>query len=188
VGVRDLVYAGQAPASLTDLRRHLTSAGPTGLEVLPGVGEAGHPGPTAEELWYALDILECWFPVVIVDAPPDWGRPPSAALLNRTDTLVVVMRAGEPEPASVGRMLAGLDHAERRDLVAGCVVAMVEVTPPRLFGRPRRRPGRFAQDAHAVVAVPYDPALAGGRPFGWHRLRRRTRVAFEELAAAVESS
>jgi hypothetical protein len=39
---------------------------------------------------------------------------------------------------------------------------------------------------HAVVPIPFDPALANGAAFTWRRLRQRTRAAFEALAAAVE--
>jgi MinD-like ATPase involved in chromosome partitioning or flagellar assembly len=189
VGVRDMVYAGRTLASLADVRRYLASAGPTGLEVLPGVQDAAFPGPTAEELRYALAILEYWFPVVIVDAPLEWGEPPSAALLARTDTLVVAMEVGDIEPEVVDTALDALESLGRGDLMTSCVVAVVETDPPRFpVWRRRIRPGRFVQEAHAVVRVPYDPALAGGGPFTWPRLRRRTRAAFEELAAAVGSA
>jgi MinD-like ATPase involved in chromosome partitioning or flagellar assembly len=193
IGLRELVAADPPVSSLTELRRFLASSGPAGLEVLPGVHDLAGPGLSAEELAWALDVVERWFPIVIADGPPGWLQPVSATLLARADTLVVTARAGS-ESTLAEDALTALATAGRSDLCAGAVVAVVETGPGRLGrlgGLARRRSdsvGRLAERVHAVVPIPFDPALTGGAAFTWQRLRRRTRAAFEALATAVEEA
>jgi MinD-like ATPase involved in chromosome partitioning or flagellar assembly len=188
VGLRELVQAGQGLTSLTDVRRFLASSAPTGLEVLPGQVDPSAPALALEEMWYALELLESWFPVVVVDAPATWNDPSSASLLLRADTMVLTTSANDVDMTRIQDVFAVLDQLGRGDLRTGAVVAVVETVPPKLTARTKRRLAQLAGRVHGAVLVPFDPALAGGRPFTWQRLRRRTRQAFEELAAAVESA
>jgi MinD-like ATPase involved in chromosome partitioning or flagellar assembly len=188
VGLRELVQAGHGLTSLTDVRRFLASSAPTGLEVLPGQVDPTAPELSLEELWYALELLESWFPVVVVDAPATWNDPRSSSLLLRADTVVVAVPATDEDITGVRDSFEVLDQVGRGDLRTGAVVAVVETVPPKLTARTKRRLAQLAGRVHSAVHVPFDPALADGRPFTWQRLRRRTRQAFEELAAAVESA
>ncbi len=115
-------------------------------------------------------------------------HPDQRAALAGTDTLVVATGAGGVELAAAHDVLVALAGTERGDLAASMVIAVVEDVGVRWSGRARRRLARLAEHARAVVVVPFDPVLAGGPPFAWSALRRRTRAAFGELALAVEAA
>ncbi|WP_131787107.1 MinD/ParA family ATP-binding protein [Protofrankia symbiont of Coriaria ruscifolia] len=200
-GRGDLARAGGLPAPLLpEVRRFVPSAGrtgrtgpagqgsgPVGLDVLLGAPGADVFGRSVEEVGRALDVVEDWYEVALVDSPPGWGRPLPAALLARADTLVVAARAGFVTLSAVDDALAALADSGRGDLADSVAIAVVETVPTRWSGRARRRLARLAERAHSIVVVPFDPMLADGRPFTWSGLRRRTRAAFGELAAAVEA-
>ncbi|WP_083473237.1 MULTISPECIES: cellulose synthase operon protein YhjQ/BcsQ [unclassified Frankia] len=185
-GVRELVTAQPPVESLTELRLYLRADGPGGLEVLPGVHDLTAPGLTAHELAAALNLLGRWFQVVIADGPPGWSQPVSATLLARGDQVVLSCRAGEAELAAAGHALTALAAAGRADLQASVLVAVVETYPTRLTRVARQRLGDLEARARRLVTVPFDPGLTDCRPVDWYRLRRRTRAAFEELAAAAD--
>jgi MinD-like ATPase involved in chromosome partitioning or flagellar assembly len=194
VGLRELVTADPPVASLADVRRFLASAGPTGLEVLPGLRDLTGPGLTAPEVGWTVDVMERLFPVVVVDAPPGWTQPVPASLLARADTVVLTAGLGTSDTAAQDALTALATI--RPDLAAGAVVVLVEAARPRGLGLLRgllRRGSvpavpRLVEPVHAVVTIPYDPSLAAGAPVRWNLLRAGTRAAFEQLAAAVENA
>ncbi|WP_230204856.1 MinD/ParA family ATP-binding protein [Parafrankia elaeagni] len=185
-GVRELVTARPPVESLTDVRRYLSADGPGGLEVLGGVHDLAAPGLTGEELAAALGLLARWFRVVIADGPPGWSQPVPATLLARSDLVVLASRAGEADLAAADHALTALAAAGRADLQASAVLAVVETYPTRLTRAARQRLDDVAARVRHAVTVPFDPGLTDGRALAWQRLRRRTRAAFEELAAAVD--
>ncbi len=191
-GRGELARGGGSPAPLPEVRRFVPSTGRAdpgllGLAVPLGGPGADVSGRSVEEVGRALDVVEDWYEVALVDSPPGWGRPLPAALLARADTLVVAARAGVVALSAVDDALAALADTGRGDLAGSVAIAVVETVPTRWSGRTRRRLARLAERAHSVVVVPFDPMLADGRPFTWSGLRRRTRAAFGELAAAVEA-
>ncbi|ONH34584.1 hypothetical protein [Protofrankia sp. BMG5.30] len=147
-----------------------------------GVEDAGR----VEEVGRALDAVGEWYEVALVDSPPGWSRPLPAALLARADALVLTVRASAVALSAVDDALDGLAGSGRGELAGSVTIAVVETGPTRWSGRARRRLARLAERGHTIVVVPFDPVLAGGRAVAWSGLRRRTRAAFGELAAAVD--
>jgi len=207
VGLRELAATDPPVVSLAEARRFLGMVRPQGLEVLPGLRDLTGPGLTAAEAAWAVDLLERLFPAVIVDGPPGWTQPVPAVLLARADTVVLTARAGLTEAGCAQDALTAL-AAARADLPAGAIVVHVETAPPSAAGSaslmrrdshgPRGRASRrgaghepaeeLLEPVHAVLTVPFDPALADGAPVHWDRLHPRTRAAFEALAAAVDEA
>ncbi|MBL7501469.1 hypothetical protein I6A81_35475 [Frankia sp. CN7] len=189
VGLRELAAADPRVASLAEVRRFLATAQPSGLEVLPGLRDLTAPGLTPAEAAWAVDLLGRLFPVVVIDGPPGWTQPVPAVLLARADTVVLAAKAGLTEAGCAQDALTAL-AAARADLPDGAVVVHVETTPSaRNWARPApAQPPALVEPVHAVVTIPYDPALAGGVPPRWDRLRSRTRAAFDELAEIVDAA
>ncbi|MBX6390964.1 MAG: hypothetical protein IRZ08_18570 [Frankia sp.] len=187
VGIRELVAADPPVDSLAGLRRFLGRV--DRLEVLPGLRELTGPGLTPAEAGQTVDLIERFFPVVLIDAPTGWTQPVPATLLARADTVLIVARAGSAGGGAAADALATLASI-RPDLSAGAVVVLVETTPARrtLAGWVRPvPPPRLAEPVHAVTTIPYDPALADpSKPVRWAALRTRTRDAFDQLAAIVD--
>ncbi|WP_250283364.1 MinD/ParA family ATP-binding protein [Frankia sp. CiP1_Cm_nod2] len=169
-------------------------AGPAraGLDVMlgaAGVDAGGRPAEDAgrvEEVGRALDAVGEWYEVALLDSPPGWSRPLPAALLARADTLVLTVRASTVALSAVDGALDALAGTGRGELAGSVTIAVVETVPTRWPGRARRRLARLAERAHTIVVVPFDPVLTDGRAAAWSDLRRRTRAAFGELAAAVD--
>jgi MinD-like ATPase involved in chromosome partitioning or flagellar assembly len=187
-GIRDLVAARTSLTSLDDVRRFVVSGSAAGLEVLPGPRDLAGPGLSGDEAAAAVDELARWYPVVLVDAPPGWSQPVPARLIAAADVLLLVCRAGVGDLAAADDALTALARGGRADLASAPVVAVVATRPGRWSRRTRRRMERLADRVAAVVPVPYDPALADGRPFTWGRLRRRTRTSFDRLARALDTA
>ncbi|WP_157488688.1 hypothetical protein [Pseudofrankia sp. DC12] len=217
VGLRELA-ATPSVGSVTEARRFLATAGDSGLEVLPGLRDLTGPGLTAAETAWVVDLLERLFPTLVIDGPPGWTQPVPAVLLARADTVVLTARAepatrsrralarpAGPEPTRfteagcVQDALTALASA-RADLPGGAVVVHVETTPgsagpasARHAARARSRGGAadrptLVEAVYATVTIPYDPALAGGAPLVWEKLRPRTREAFTLLAEMVDEA
>ncbi|WP_322780331.1 hypothetical protein [Frankia sp. Cas4] len=147
----------------------------------------------AEQAGRAQDVLAVWYEVVLVDGPPGWDQPLPAAASSRVDTVVVAARADLVDLSAADDVLVTLAGPEIADVAwsgagVSLVVAVVETVPIRWSARARRRLARLSDRARAVVVVPFDPALVDGVPFTWLGLRRRTRAAFGELAAAVDAA
>ncbi|AEH10597.1 chromosome partitioning ATPase-like protein [Candidatus Protofrankia datiscae] len=169
-------------------------AGPAsaGLDVMLGASGAGVGGHfveeagRVEEVGRALEAVGEWYEVALVDGPPGWSRPLPAALLARADILVLTVRASVVALSAVDDALNALAGSGRGELADSVTIAVVESAPTRWSGRARRRLARLAERTHNIVVVPFDPVLADGRAVVWSGLRRRTRAAFGELAAAVD--
>jgi MinD-like ATPase involved in chromosome partitioning or flagellar assembly len=100
--------------------------------------------------------------------------------LARSDRLVVVTTNAADAVAATTRTferLRGIDEAS----AAGAVVAVTGVRGRDRGTGDRRRAWPVAR----VVRVPWDPGFHGGGPIDAGRLRRTTRSALLELAAAV---
>lgn len=187
-GIRDLVAARGALTSLTEVRRFLVTGPSTALAVLPGLGDLDGPGLTPDEAGGAVEELARWYPVVLVDAPPGWSQPVPARLIGGADALLLVCRATTADLTAAESALTALRQAGRADLAGTSVVAVVAARPGRLSHGTRRQITRLGGHVASVVAVPYDSSLAEGRPCSWNRLRRRTRTAFGNLAAALDGA
>ncbi|WP_239381582.1 hypothetical protein [Frankia sp. CIT1] len=203
--------AGSTPATsaISCLRVHVGGfTGGCGRTAAAGLGmalAASRHDPviavdvSAEQPVRVQDMLAVWHQVVLVDGPPGWSQPLSAAPFSRADTLVVAVRADLFDLSAADDVLAALagaevaatdaatDAAGITRIGSGVSVVVVETVPVRWSGRARRRLAQLSERARAVVVVPFDPALAGDVSFTWPALRRRTRAAFGELAAAVEA-
>jgi MinD-like ATPase involved in chromosome partitioning or flagellar assembly len=187
-GIRDLVAARGTLTSLAEVRRFLVTGPTAGLAVLPGLGDLGGPGLTADEAGSAVEELARWYPVVLVDAPPGWSQPVPARLIGEADALLLVCRAATADLAAADSALTALRQAGRADLAGTSVVAVVATRPGRWSHDARRQMASLGGYVASVVGVPYDASLADGRACSWNRLRRRTRNAFDHLATALDGA
>lgn len=189
-GVRELLAARPSRMSLPELRRYLTVPGGAGVEILSGIRErieGDEPLPRPDEIDRSLYLLEQWYPVVVMDTAPTWTEPIGAVALAHADSLVLtVQAAGVDERALERAVTAVVDRGSAR-LAGAAVLAVVETSGARQSYAARRRIEAVRREMHAVVRIPYDPALSDAS-VRWGRLRRRTRAAFAALVDAVEST
>lgn len=183
VNVRELVENVDTIRSWTDIAHYTSLAGR--LQVLaseqdPAMSEAF----SREEYETVRTVLTRFYNVILTDSGTGLVHSVMAGALAGTRTLVI---AGAPTVDGASRASKTLDWLEAhgyRHLVAGAVVALSCDRHSRQIDRAAVA-AHFTARCHAVIEIPPDPHLAVGGLVGLDQLRRRTRDAFLELAAAV---
>ncbi|GAA0710869.1 hypothetical protein [Dactylosporangium roseum] len=116
----------------------------------------------------------------VLDVGDDAGDTGHSALA-RADRVVVVTT---PEPDAVAAAERTLDRLGGID-PSRADTAIVAVTGAGRLGRRAGHRHAVPRNAAHVVRLPWDPGLSGGAGLELDRLRRATRAAFLELAAAI---
>ncbi|MCV6971891.1 MinD/ParA family ATP-binding protein [Mycobacterium bohemicum] len=183
--VRELMHDAGTIERYSDVRRY-TSKGPSGLEILASENDpAASEAFSADDYSRALDVLERFYGLVITDCGPGLLHSVMSSVLERADLLIVVSSGSIDGAHSASATLDWLDAHGHEALVRNSIAVINAVRP---------RPGRldmnkvvdhFSRRCRAVQLVPFDPHLEEGAEIDVERLRRGTREALTELAAAV---
>ncbi|MCV7378664.1 ATPase [Mycobacterium alsense] len=183
--VRQLLHDAGTIERYSDVRRY-TSKGPSGLEVLasetdPAVTEAFG----ADDYGRVLNILERFYGLVLTDCGPGLLHSAMSSVLEKADVLLVVASGSIDGARSASATLDWLDAHGHEALVRNSIAVINGVRP---------RPGKvdmnkvidhFSRRCRAVRLIPFDPHLEEGAEISLDQLRRGTREALAELAAAV---
>lgn len=159
--------------------------GPTGLHALVGEAEmtTRRRPPVHSESEMVVQALRAWYPIALLDLPPAELRG-IWVTLTRATAPVLVARATTESLQHTMRLLAQLRAVGLRQVADVCVLVVMCTSP----AVPREVRGRQRQAAGAVgelVVVPYDDGLARPEPLDPRSLRRATRRALIDVAAAV---
>lgn len=164
---------------------HLAQSGPTGLRVLVGEVEmaSGRRPPTVLEVAVTVGRLRRWVPMVVLDLPTAETAGIWRAL-GWSAAPVLVARATQDSMRHTLRLIAAL-RAGGLGATADAAVVVVMATSPVTDRQVRAAQRQLSGVVGAVVRVPYDAGLARCAPVDPRSLRRATRAALVEVAAAV---
>ncbi|WP_293050876.1 MinD/ParA family protein [Mycobacterium sp.] len=183
--VRHLLRDAEGIQRYSDVRSY-TSQGPSRLEVLasesdPAISEAF----SAEDYTRTLEILERFYGLVLTDCGTGLLHSAMSAVLAKTDALIVVSSGSIDGARSASATLDWLDAHNHQDLVAGAIAVINAVRPRSGKVDMQKVVDHFSRRCRAVRLVPFDPHLEEGAEISLERLKRDTREALIELAAAV---
>jgi len=183
--VRELLHDAGSIQRYSDVRRY-TSKGPSGLEVLasetdPAVSEAF----SADDYARALDVLERFYGLVLTDCGTGLLHSAMSSVLEKADVLVVVSSGSIDGARSASATLDWLDAHGHEELVRNSIAVINGVRPRTGKVDMNKVIDHFSRRCRAVQLVPFDPHLEEGAEIDLGRLRRGTREAITELAAAV---
>jgi MinD-like ATPase involved in chromosome partitioning or flagellar assembly len=164
---------------------HVTQSGPTGLRTLVGEVEmtSRRRPPTVLEVAVTVGRLRAWAPLVVLDLPTAETAGIWQAL-GWSAAPVLVARATQESVRHTLRLIAAL-RAGGLGATADAAVVVVMATSPMADRQVRAAERQMSGVVGAVVRVPYDAALARCAPVDPRSLRRTTRAALVEVAAAV---
>jgi MinD-like ATPase involved in chromosome partitioning or flagellar assembly len=183
--VRQLLHDAGSIERYSDVRRY-TSKGPSGMEVLasetdPAVSEAF----SAEDYRRVLEILERYYGLVLTDCGPGLLHSVMSAVLEKADVLLVVASSSVDGAVSAAATLDWLDAHGHQDLVRNSIAVVNGVRPRTGKVDMNKVVDHFSRRCRAVRLIPFDPHLEEGAEIDLDRLRRGTREALAELAAAI---
>ncbi|MGZ4590150.1 MAG: nucleotide-binding protein [Actinomycetes bacterium] len=182
--VTTLLRERQLIERYSDVRAY-TSQAPTRLEV---VASDDDPKITRalgkDDYQHVIDVLDRHYNLVLLDTGTGILDGGIQGILEQADQVVLVM-----PPALDGARVAAatLDWLEEHGydwLVRGAVAVVNGVRGPGLVELDLVE-DHFGQRCAAVVRIPWDPVLEAGAGADLTDLRRPTREAYVELAAAV---
>jgi MinD-like ATPase involved in chromosome partitioning or flagellar assembly len=174
-----------APLADRELIERYVHRGPTGLQAL--IGEAQmtrrRRPPVSDEAVILVGQLRNVYPLVLLDVPTA-DTSATWRMLMWATAPVLVSRATYDGLQHTMRLLSQL-RAVGLQTVAERAVLVVVATTPSLAREVRAGEHQARRVAGALVRVPFDPALARPDPVDPRHLRRATRMALVEVAAAV---
>ena len=168
--------------------RGYTSQNSFRLEVLasdtaPAVSEAF----SGEDYDRAVSLLERFYSIVLTDCGTGLMHSAMTNILDGSDALVVVSSSSVDGARSASATLDWLDAHGHRELVRSSVAVVNAVRPRAAKVDLVKVVEHFEQRCRQVVVIPFDPHLEEGAEVDLNRLKRGTRAAVLELAAAVAS-
>lgn len=183
--VREMLHDAGTIERYSDVRRY-TSKGPSGLEVLasetdPSVSEAF----SADDYARVLGILERYYGLVLTDCGTGLLHSAMSSVLDKADVLIVVSSGSIDGARSASATLDWLDAHGHEELVRNSIAVINGVRPRTGKVDMNKVIDHFSRRCRAVQVVPFDPHLEEGAEVSLDRLRRGTREALTELAAAV---
>jgi MinD-like ATPase involved in chromosome partitioning or flagellar assembly len=158
---------------------------PSRLLVLAGDRPAGGRILQAGAVAEAVRRLSFWYPLLLIDfsaSPGDPGVWPWVR--QRAAAVVLVARAAGPDLSMVAEALPVLTRAGLAGPGGRVVVVVNQTVPGRLSREAQVAEQLVAARVRSVVRLPYDDRLSEGRPINVGGLRRRTRTALLQIAAA----
>ena len=183
--VRDLLRARGRITRYSDVRA-FTSLSPSRLEVL-----ASDADPTVSQALSeadyrdTIDTLEKFYSLILTDCGTGLLHSAMNGVLGLADSLVVVTSASLDGARSASATLDWLEAHGHAELVKHSVAVVNAERPRGGLVNVDAVSEHFAQRCRAVVRVPVDPHLEAGGAVSMQALRRPTRQAYLELAAAV---
>ena len=183
--VRHLLRDASGIERYSDIRNY-TSQGPSRLEVLasesdPAVSEAF----SGDDYTRTLEVLERFYSLVLTDCGTGLMHSAMAAVLAKTDSLVVVSSGSVDGARSASATLDWLDAHGHEELVRNSVAVINAVRPRSAKIDIQKAVDHFSRRCRAVRLVPFDPHLEEGAEIDLDRLKRETREALIDLAAVV---
>ncbi|ADP78197.1 AAA family ATPase [Pseudofrankia inefficax] len=183
--VRDLLEDSHRLSRYVDIRNYMARSD-SRLDVLASADDPEISEAFADSDYHAVDdLLQRYYSILLTDCGTGMLHSAMGGVLALADTLVIVTSSSADGGTSASATLDWLDAhgyaAQVRDAVA--VISMFpqngdDVDVDALEAH-------FAARTRRVVRVPWDPHLATGGRISLHALKRETRRAYQELAAAV---
>nr|WP_296774739.1 AAA family ATPase [Rhodococcus sp. (in: high G+C Gram-positive bacteria)] len=185
--VRNMLRDIDTLTRYSDVRAY-TSQNQFRLEVLasdtdPAVSEAF----SGQDYDKTVALLEKFYSIVLTDCGTGLMHSAMSSILEGSDALVVVSSSSVDGARSASATLDWLDAHGHRDLVSSSVAVVNAVRPRAGKVDLAKVVEHFEQRCRQVVLVPFDPHLEEGAEIDLNRLKRRTRAALLELAAAMAS-
>ncbi|MEN9752491.1 MAG: hypothetical protein RL670_182 [Actinomycetota bacterium] len=183
--VRDVVNRAAAIDGFTEFST-MVSRDVTRLHVLasdtdPMLSEAFNEG----DYNVVADMAARYYSVVLTDCGTGIVHSVMRPTLQRANGLVIVSGGSVDEARLASETLTWLEANGYGDLVRNCVVALNTATQATQLVKLDEIEQHFKTRVRRVVRIPYDPALAAGSVVKFAELRKLTRDAARELAAAV---
>ena len=183
--VTDLLQERQYIERYADMRSYTSQAAESRLEVVASDDDPRITQALGEEDYRAaIDILDRHYNLVLVDTGTGILDSAIRGVLAEADQIVVVMPPALDGARVAAMTLDWLEEHDHADLVHGAVAVVNAV-----HGQGRleldRIDDHFAARCAAVVHIPWDVTLQAGAHTTLGDLRRETRDAYVELAAAV---
>ncbi len=147
----------------------------------PAVSEAF----SADDYARTLQVLERFYSLVLTDCGTGLMHSAMSAVLEKADTLIVVSSGSVDGARSASATLDWLDAHGHEDLVRNSIAVINAVRPRSGKVDMQKVVDHFSRRCRAVRLVPFDPHLEEGAEIDLNRLKRETREALIELAAAV---
>ncbi|HEU4361943.1 MAG TPA: AAA family ATPase [Mycobacterium sp.] len=183
--VRHLLRDAEGIQRYSDVRSY-TNQGPSRLEILasesdPAVSEAF----SADDYTHTLQVLERFYSLVLTDCGTGLMHSAMSAVLAKADVLIVVSSGAVDGARSASATLDWLDAHGHEELVRNSIAVVNAVRPRSGKVDMQKVVEHFSRRCRAVRLVPFDPHLEEGAEIELGRLKRETREALIELAAAV---
>ena len=166
----------------------VNSAADTRLEVVASDDDPRISQALGEEDYRtAIDLLDRHYNLILVDTGTGILDSAIKGILAEADQIVVVMPPALDGARVAAMTLDWLEEHDHADLVRGAV-AVVNAVHGRGDLELERIDEHFVARCSAVVHIPWDITLQAGAHTTLGDLRRETRHAYLELAAAVAAS
>ncbi len=183
--VRDVVNRAAAIDGFTEFS-NMVSRDATRLHVLasdtdPMLSEAFNEG----DYNVVADMAARYYSVVLTDCGTGIVHSVMRPTLQRANGLVIVSGGSVDEARLASETLTWLEANGYGDLVRNSVVALNTATQATQLVKLDEIEQHFKTRVRRVVRIPYDQALAAGSVIKFSELRKLTRDAARELAAAV---
>jgi MinD-like ATPase involved in chromosome partitioning or flagellar assembly len=185
LSVRDLLDNADRLARYVDVRRFL-SQGESRLEVLASARTPEISREFTEADYRRVeDILQRHYSIMLTDCGTGILHSAMPGVLALADTIVVVGSLAVDGGLTASATLDWLEAHGYAHLVRNAVTVVSALPTNGQSVDVAALEEHFAARTRRVITVPYDPALATGGHFDLDALRRPTRAAYLELAAAV---
>lgn len=169
-----------------DVREHL-GQNTVGLDVLAGNRTSDQPRPLVASMFTGvLSRLRRTHNVILVDTAPDFEQPVMKAVLENTDTLVLVSGITADESRPVLRAIDYLGSQGYHELVSNSTVIINHHTVAEGKDAVAYLREKFEKTGATVEVMHFDPHLAkGGIVDTVNELKKPTRLRLFEIAAGI---
>jgi putative peptide zinc metalloprotease protein len=182
--ITDLLTSRAAIERYADIRAY-TSQSATRLEVVAADDDPSITEALREKDFYdVVDLLERHYNLVLMDTGTGVLESAAKGIVRLADQLVVVSGPSLDTARTAMSTLDWLAEHGHGDLVASAVAVINQVRAKSQLDLDRVEE-LFAERVSAVVRIPWDPVLEAGAEASIEDIRRSTRQAYLELAAAV---
>jgi len=183
--VRDLLQDSPGLSRYVDIRNYMARSD-SRLDVLASADDPEISEAFADSEYRAVDdLLQRYYSILLTDCGTGMLHSAMGGVLALADTLVIVTSSSADGGTSASATLDWLDAHGYADRVRDAV-AVISMFPQNGDGVDvDALEAHFAARTRRVVRVPWDPHLATGGRVSLDELKRETRRAYEEIAAAV---
>lgn len=182
--VSDLVRDLGTIDSLTGLSRYVLSKGRYHFvagEQDPAVSDS----LTASDYTRVFDLLRHYYSVILTDCGTGVTHNAMRGILDKSDNVVVAAGYAVSGAKRAASTLEWLSEHGYRGLATEAIVVLTDKDDVSARVQKSVIRDHLAARCRAVFVVPNDPSVADGDRISLANLKPRTRVAFEEVAAAI---